>query len=192
MCIRSEAGPAGTARPAVLWSRVSVGDGDGRGACPRGVNQPSVHSMARKHSGLLSSPGPLWTPGLAGLGAAQGRSALTLSSSRISGDWNSRPRRYTSRPWKQASVHLLAPGSNPVLPRAGEGLPGERARCPLKTTGQREPSWPAQASTDPEGPGQHSSLRKAQPRPELASGPAGLQPPPDPTCQQVLCHLGPS
>lgn len=70
----------------------------------------------------------------AGLGARQGRRAWTQFSSRMSGDWNSWPRRYTSRPWKQAKCPPLGPGaaSHFCLELGG----ASRKKCHLEITGQ--------------------------------------------------------
>lgn len=87
--------------------------------------------------------------GLAGPGGSQGFSALAWFSSRMSGDPNSRPCRYTSSPWEgtrreqgQVSTSETLGGSqfSRELVRAGPEikgfLPGSRAIGHHETSGQ--------------------------------------------------------
>lgn len=60
---------------------------------PRDAQHPALLPRA-SGGGCLPAVQTRW----AGLGASQGRSAWTQFSSRMSGDWNSWPRRYASRP----------------------------------------------------------------------------------------------
>lgn len=116
----------------------------GTGAVPPPWPKPasSFHALQPRdaqHPALL--PGVSGGGGLpavdsrwAGLGARQGRRAWTQFSSRMSGDWNSWPRRYTSRPWKQAKCPPLGPGaaSHFCLELGG----ASRKKCHLEITGQ--------------------------------------------------------
>lgn len=60
---------------------------------PRDAQHPALLPRS-SGGGCLPAVQTQW----AGLGASQGRSAWTQFSSRMSGDWNSWPRRYASRP----------------------------------------------------------------------------------------------
>lgn len=126
-------------------------------------------------------------PGSAGLAVSQGCSALARFSSRMSGDWNARPRRYTSRPWKQASQDgqvstSQPPGRVPILPGAWEGQ-GQRGFWKQRSDASSRPEasmscpdklWP-ELTREGKGP-TFLSARLPQkhdsPNPALRPGPA--------------------
>ena len=129
-------------RPGVTWAQ---GTGWRDSSHPRGVNQHAYFcdpcSAARNSEQpafLLgaqaeAASSALGTPELAGLGGSQACSVLAMSTSRMSGDSNSRPCRYTSSPWKQAGhddqvSSPWAPGEMPSQPGINEGQDREASR----------------------------------------------------------------
>ena len=77
--------------------------------CPM-VQKVTAACFPTRSPGSGPCPHPCRLRGLAGLGASQGPNVLIPFSSRMSGDWSSRPCRYTSRPLKQAKCPPLDTG----------------------------------------------------------------------------------
>lgn len=149
---RSEArAPQGPRRPGVTWRpgtgwREASHPGGG-GLLPSGL--PSLQPESQSSSPDRSPGGAAsWALG-PGVGGGQGCSSLAVVSSRMSGGRNSRPRRYSSSPWREAGrddqiPRPGPPGEAPGRPGAS-GKQGQRGfwEQGLDATWVPGPRWPS-------------------------------------------------
>ena len=120
--LRSLGSPGVTWLPGPWWREASH-------PCRRSLLRSVLPSLQPESQ----SSSPAWSPGGAAscvlgprVGRGQGRSSLAMASSRMSGGRNSRPRRYSSSPWRQAGRDDQIPPPGPLGEAPGQPGASER------------------------------------------------------------------